>query len=140
MSIDLIKKILLKNRVAEEDISTVIGRDTSIDGLIEVGRSIRIDGTFKGRISVADTLIVDKSGKLTHVTVTVKDAIIRGTVTGHFTATNKVTFKSTSRFEGDLTTKLLVIEEGAVFIGKCQVDKLPDRSQNGFSKRVLFHA
>ena len=69
-----------------------------------------------------------------------KDAIIGGTVTGHFTVTNKVTFRSTSKFEGDLTTKLLVIEESAVFIGKCRVDKLPDRSQHDSSKRVLFHA
>ena len=139
MSLKFIRKIFRRNRGAEEYISTVIGRDTIIDGLIGVGRSIRIDGPFKGRISVADTLVVDKSGKLVDVTVTVKDAIIGGTIAGHFTANNKVIFKSTSRFEGDLTTKLLVIEESAVFIGKCRVDKFPDSYQHGFSKRVLFH-
>ena len=103
----------------EGAMNTIIGKGTRLEGSMEVTQSLRIDGSFKGQIKVADTLIVGTTGELNEVTVTVKNAIIGGNVKGNIVASSKVTLESSSRLEGDLTAKLLVIEEGALFTGNC---------------------
>ena len=87
---------------------------------MKVSQSIRIDGTFKGTLDATDTLIVGATGQLDEVSVTVKNAIVGGKIKGNITATSKVTLEISSRLEGDLTAKLLVIEEGSLFSGNCR--------------------
>ncbi|MDP2984556.1 MAG: polymer-forming cytoskeletal protein [Candidatus Latescibacter sp.] len=103
----------------EGAMNTIIGKGTKIEGNMEVAQSLRIDGVFKGSITTTDTLIVGSTGELIDVTIKVKNAVIGGIIKGHLVASNKVTLESTSRLEGDLTAKLLVIEEGALFSGNC---------------------
>ena len=111
---------MAKNHEPEGAMNTIVGKGTKIDGNMEVTQSIRIDGTFKGTLKASDTLIVGATGELAEVAVTVKNAIIGGIIKGNVSASNKVTLESTSRLEGDLTAKLLVIEEGALFSGNCK--------------------
>ncbi|MHB9031115.1 MAG: bactofilin family protein [Candidatus Latescibacterota bacterium] len=100
--------------------NTIIGKGTRIEGTMEVTQSLRIDGSFKGTLTTSDTLIVGSTGELAEVTLKVKNAIIGGVVKGNVIASNKVTLESTSRLEGDLAAKLLIIEEGALFTGNCK--------------------
>lgn len=104
----------------EGAMNTIIGKGTQVEGNMTVAQSLRIDGSFKGSINASETLIVGASGELTDVKVNVKNAIIGGKIKGNITASNKVTLESSSRLEGDLTAKLLVIEEGSLFTGNCQ--------------------
>ena len=104
----------------EGAMNTIIGKGTQVEGNMKVAQSLRIDGSFKGSINASETLIVGSSGELTEVKVNVKNAIIGGKIKGDVTASNKVTLESSSRLEGDLTAKLLVIEEGSLFTGNCQ--------------------
>jgi cytoskeletal protein CcmA (bactofilin family) len=108
-----------RNNEPEGAMNTIIGKGTKIEGSMEVAQSIRIDGSFKGTLNASDTLIVGSSGELIDVTIKIKNAIIGGVVKGNVIASNKVTLESTSRLEGDLTAKLLIIEEGALFSGNC---------------------
>jgi cytoskeletal protein CcmA (bactofilin family) len=100
--------------------NTIIGKGTKIEGTMDVTQSLRIDGSFKGSLNTSDTLIVGSTGELIEVMLKVKNAIIGGVVKGTVIALNKVTLESTSRLEGDLTAKLLIIEEGALFTGNCR--------------------
>jgi len=110
---------------SEGVMNTIIGKGTKIEGQMEVVQSIRIDGLFKGSVTATDTLIVGTTGELNDVSVKVKNAIIGGKIRGNIIASNKVTLESSSNLEGDLTAKLLVIEEGALFSGNCRSgDKL----------------
>ena len=87
---------------------------------MEVSQSLRVDGFFKGNLSASDTLIVGATGEMSEVTINVKNAIIGGKIKGDIIASSKVTLESSSRLDGDLTAKLLVIEEGALFSGNCK--------------------
>jgi cytoskeletal protein CcmA (bactofilin family) len=104
----------------EGAMNTIIGKGSKLEGKMTVAQSIRIDGSFKGEINATDTLIVGTTGELTDVSVNVKNAIIGGKIKGNVTASSKVTLESSSRLEGDLTAKLLVIEEGSLFTGNCK--------------------
>ena len=111
---------MARNNEAEGAMNTIVGKGTTIEGTMSVSQSIRIDGMFKGTLNTTDTLIVGATGELSDVTVSAKNAMIGGNIKGNITASNKVTLESTSRLEGDLTAKLLVIEEGALFTGNCK--------------------
>ena len=111
---------MARNNEPEGAMNTIIGKGTRFEGTMEVAQSLRIDGSFKGTLTTSDTLIVGATGELEEVTLKVKNAIIGGVVKGNVTASNKVTLESTSKLEGDLTAKLLIIQEGALFIGNCR--------------------
>ena len=111
---------MARNNESEGAMNTIVGKGTSIEGTMTVTQSIRIDGAFKGTLNATDTLIVGATGELSDVIVSVKNAMIGGNIKGNITASNKITLESTSRLEGDLTAKLLVIEEGALFTGNCK--------------------
>ncbi len=111
---------MARNHEPEGAMNTIIGKGTKIEGSMDVEQSIRIDGKFKGSLNATDTLIVGATGELDEVSVKVKNAIIGGKIKGDVVASNKVTLESTSRLEGDLTAKLLVIEEGSLFTGNCK--------------------
>ena len=111
---------MARNNEPEGAMNTIIGKGTRIEGSMEVTQSLRIDGSFKGTLTTSDTLIVGSTGELLDVTLKVKNAIIGGIIKGNVIAQNKVTLESTSRLEGDLSAKLLIIEEGALFSGNCR--------------------
>ena len=111
---------MAKNNEHEGAMNTIIGKDTRVEGSMEVSQSLRIDGFFKGNLRASDTLIVGATGELSEVTLNVKNAIIGGKIKGDIVASSKVTLESSSRLDGDLTAKLLVIEEGALFSGNCK--------------------
>ena len=111
---------MAKSNEVEGAMNTIIGKGTRLEGSMEVVQSLRIDGSFKGQLKASDTLIVGTTGELTDVSVNVKNAVIGGKVKGNITASSKVTLESSSRLEGDLTAKLLVIQEGALFTGNCR--------------------
>ena len=110
---------MAKNNDLEGAMNTIIGKGSKVEGKMDVAQSVRIDGSFMGSLNATDTLIVGKTGELSEVTINVKNAIIGGKIKGNITASSKVTLESSSRLEGDLTAKLLVIEEGSLFTGKC---------------------
>lgn len=111
---------MARNNEPEGAMNTIIGKGTRIEGTMDVSQSLRIDGSFKGALATSDTLIVGATGELVDVTLTVKNAVIGGIVRGDINASGKVTLESTSRLEGDLSAKLLIIEEGALFSGNCR--------------------
>ena len=45
-----------------------------------------------------------------------------GKVKGNITATERIELQMTCHVEGDLTTPRLIIEEGSVFEGNCQME------------------
>jgi len=111
---------MARNNESEGAMNTIIGKGTRLDGSLEVAQSLRIDGYFKGSIKASDTLIVGATGELSDVSISVKNAVIGGNIKGNITASSKITLESSSRLEGDLTAKLLIIEEGALFTGNCK--------------------
>ncbi len=121
-----IKGILFKTHGPERAMNTIVGKNTTIDGKMEISQGIRVDGTFKGLLTATDTLIVGSTGNLTDVTIKIKNATIGGTIKGYIAASDRVILESTSRVEGDLTARLLIMKEGASFLGNCKSGEYHD--------------
>lgn len=100
--------------------STIIGKDTTITGNLDVKGALRVDGAVKGKIVCSDCVTVGATG-VVEAEVEADSAIIAGHMIGNVHATDKIELQSKCEMEGDLRTKSLVIEEGAVFCGACNM-------------------
>jgi cytoskeletal protein CcmA (bactofilin family) len=97
-------------------------QDSEIKGTIKFGEAMRMDGNFDGElISDNGELVVGKTGNV-KATIKVRSAVIEGRVNGNIKASDKVELKQSAHIYGDLQAKTLVIEEGVVFVGQCNVN------------------
>lgn len=108
---------------------TLISEGTKIVGEVNVQSDLRIDGYIKGTIKVGGTLVITAPGKV-EGEVQTSGAIIAGTLQGNLHAGDKVVLEANSHLIGDLKTKNLVISEGAVFHGNCQMGTAPSPEAN----------
>lgn len=100
--------------------NTLIGKDSVITGTIDVKGPLRIDGKVKGQINSTDTVTVGAGGEL-EAELNCKVATIAGRVSGNIIASEKVELQAKAEITGDLKTKSLVIEQGAIFCGSCNM-------------------
>lgn len=95
--------------------------DCRITGTIKFDGAMRVDGKVDGEI-ITDNgdLVVGEAGTV-KADINTKSASIEGRVNGKITASDKVVLKQKARLIGDLQAKTLVVEEGVVFSGRCNV-------------------
>ncbi len=106
--------------------NTIIGKDSIIEGTINVQGGIRIDGMVKGKVSASESVAVGESGTI-EAELTARVAIIGGKVVGNIFARDKIELQANATVEGDITTKNLIVEEGAIFHGRCNMkNSLPE--------------
>ena len=108
-----------------DKLNTVIGKDTTFTGKLEVVGTLRVDGKIKGEITVSDTISIGGTGEV-DASVQTKNAVISGTVRGNIHATDKTELQAKSVIYGDIVTKSLAIEQGAVFQGHCNMGEIKE--------------
>lgn len=104
------------------NLNTIIGKGSSLEGTLKVEQSLRVDGRIKGQLSTTDSLIIGKEGEIEGEIIT-KNAIIGGKVRAKINATGKVVLEPNAIFVGEMKTARLVIDDGAVFEGRCSMQK-----------------
>jgi cytoskeletal protein CcmA (bactofilin family) len=104
------------------ELNTIIGRGSVIEGALTVQSSLRVDGKVIGSLNVADSLIVGKEGEI-EGEVRVKNAVIGGKVKNKIIASGKVVLEAKSVVYGEVRTSRLVIDEGAIFEGRCAMSE-----------------
>jgi cytoskeletal protein CcmA (bactofilin family) len=98
-----------------------IGEGTVLEGKIETKGSLRIDGKVKGAIRTADTLTIGMSGRV-EGEIFARNAVVGGRIEGNISVEDKLVLEAKSVLIGNLKAKKLVIDEGAVFQGKSDMD------------------
>ena len=109
------------------NLNTIVGKGSSLEGTLKVEQSLRIDGKIKGHVSTTDSLVIGKEGEIEGEVIT-KNAIIGGRVRAKLSATGKVVLESNAVFVGELKTSRLVIDDGAVFEGRCSMQKSDNKT------------
>lgn len=93
---------------------------TSIEGEIKSDSNIRIDGRVKGTVNARGRVIVGQSG-IIEGEVICQSSDVEGTVIGKINCQDLLSLKATAKLQGDINTKKLAIEPGAVFTGNCSM-------------------
>jgi len=99
--------------------NTIIGKGSVMEGVFRIDSSVRIDGTVKGELSSSDAVIVGTSGQVEVSLLKAKNIVIGGKVVGNLEIEERTHLQARSMLHGDLKTRVLIIEEGAVFKGNC---------------------
>lgn len=108
--------------IRTDRIDTIIGEEAIFEGILKTQDTTRIDGTVKGEVRSEGILIIGESG-LVEGNVFTQAILVAGTIQGNLKAAERTEVARTGRIIGDVVTKTLVIEEGAAFEGKCEMEK-----------------
>lgn len=113
---------MIKKNHNETDglMNTIIGKDTVINGTLDIKGALRVDGTVKGKIICSDCVTIGSTG-IVEAEIEANIAIIAGRMVGNVETTEKIELQAKCEMEGDLKTKSLVIEQGALFCGACNM-------------------
>ncbi|MBP7461227.1 MAG: polymer-forming cytoskeletal protein [Candidatus Delongbacteria bacterium] len=95
---------------------TIISQGTIMEGVIQSSGNLRLDGSFKGKITVDGNLVIGKEG-IAQAEIACTSLTIAGKVKGNLNVQEQAILEKESLVIGDIITKSLVIHEGAVFHG-----------------------
>ena len=104
----------------DQEIS-ILSNGLKFEGKLTSEGNVRIDGDFtgdiiiNGNLTLGDKSIVKGNIKATNITIS-------GKVDGIVEASEKIVLESTSRLIGDLTARILVVNEGSIFDGKSKMN------------------
>ncbi len=103
-------------------ISTIIGKDAECMGDFTASDSLRVDGTIHGKLTVEGAVIIGSTG-LIEGNISAKSVVVGGRVIGNIQAPERVELIGTAQVYGDISTGVLVIDEKAVFQGRCDMNR-----------------
>jgi cytoskeletal protein CcmA (bactofilin family) len=109
-----------KNSKYEGKLETIIGKGTKIDGTMKIEGSTRIDGIVMGKLESNDLVTIGPEGSV-KAEVKAKSIIVGGRVEGNLEATEKIELQSKSELMGNLISKSLLVEHGAIFHGNANM-------------------
>jgi len=102
------------------EITVVLQKGCSLEGRLQFEGTARVDGQFKGEIFTPDILLIgdeaDVSGKIEADVV-----VISGKFEGDIYATQRVEILAPAVVKGTIQSRVLQIEEGAIFDGKTKM-------------------
>lgn len=118
---------------------TLLDKGCEFNGKLTFEGTVRIDGKFQGEIYSEDTLII---GEGSHVEgeINVADVEISGNFKGNIHAKNLIHTHPPAHIEGMLRTPRLIVEDGVVIEGQCQMggrDISKERAADPSAPRLL---
>jgi cytoskeletal protein CcmA (bactofilin family) len=102
-------------------ISTLLGRDTQIDGTFSFKDTIRVDGRIKGELTSDKGTVIIGENAVVEADVLVGVAIVRGKVNGRIVARQRIEIYAPAEVNGDINAPTITIDTGVVFNGKCEM-------------------
>ena len=103
-----------------EQVETIVGKGTCLKGVITAKGSIRIDGQLDGDIETEGDVVVGPAGIL-KANIKARKATIAGSVNGNISVNDKLELLPTAKLIGDVNVGSIIIGEGALFKGVCEM-------------------
>ena len=111
----------MASKEKESQENNIIGQSTYIEGSIKSEGNIRVDGRIKGTINTAAAFIIGLTGVVEGQTQA-HNITISGKYDGGIMCNEKLVLEANSNVTGDINTRRLVIDDGAVFNGNCKMN------------------
>lgn len=103
------------------ELTAFLDKGSCFEGKLHFDGQVRLNGEFKGDIRAEGTLIVGE-GATIEAQITVDTLVVSGSITGDIVARTRVELHPPARVVGNITTPVLVVEEGSTFEGQCHMD------------------
>lgn len=109
--------------VDERRVAAWIGRALRVEGRIVSEENLTIDGQVDGTIEVGNHSLTIGTGATVKADLTAKSMTVSGNVKGNLSASERIDLQSSASVEGDITTPVLLMADGAMVKGKVDVGK-----------------
>lgn len=107
-------------KVAGESESSVIAREDSLQGRLQLRGDGRVLGRFHGEIDCEGELMIGPDAEVS-ATVRANRITLAGRLRGNVTALGRLRIMSSGRLEGDARVGSLIVQEGGVHLGMIRV-------------------
>ena len=102
--------------------ASFLGKSLKIKGKISSDEYLTVEGQVEGNIDISKTLTIGKDGFVSGE-INADVVKIDGKAEGNISAQSKLEITSSGTFQGSVRSEKLVIEEGAIFKGKVNVNE-----------------
>lgn len=104
------------SQTSSDAVISIIGPGMTVVGDCASDGTIRIEGSVNGSVKAGKAVVIGKQGVVAGDIVT-QDAVISGRVEGKLVAASRLELQATSHIEGEVHTRRMQLEEGAVLNG-----------------------
>jgi cytoskeletal protein CcmA (bactofilin family) len=111
---------LFKKETDLSRLDTLIGNGTLFEGTLTSKESICVEGVVKGKIVCEGSVIIGEKGRV-DADVYSDTVLLGGEVNGNIVAKTKLEITTKGQLKGNIKTGSLIIAEGVLFEGKCQM-------------------
>ncbi|HHW01380.1 MAG TPA: polymer-forming cytoskeletal protein [Thermoanaerobacterales bacterium] len=103
-----------------DKVDTILGSGTEFNGKIKAAGILRIEGKVEGEIESTGDVIITENG-VVNADIKARHAVIAGTYSGNVWLEGKIEIRSTGKVIGDIKVASIVIEDGGLLEGKCEM-------------------
>ena len=107
----------------DEDFDTILSSDIDFSGTLKFDKPFLIKGRLSGEIIASGLLVIDDEA-VVQANISTSRVVIRGSVTGDVTATEKVEITVNGKLIGNVTAPEVLMETGCIFNGKCTMHRM----------------
>ena len=100
---------------------TIVGAGARLEGNVVSAGNLRIDGQVKGQINADGDVALSPQSQV-EADIRAQNVSVAGRFRGNVVVKGKAQIARGGRVDGNITSKTLVIEEGAVFHGQSIMD------------------
>jgi cytoskeletal protein CcmA (bactofilin family) len=99
-----------------ETVISIIGPGMKVVGDCQTDGTVRVEGTVEGTIKAGKAVVIGRQGSVKGEVHT-QDAVVSGKVAGTLVAESRLELQATCQIEGEVRTRRMQLEEGAVLNG-----------------------
>lgn len=122
---EILEEVYEESGQAEDNVDTVVGPSVNVEGDFASDGNIVVKGSVTGSVRTSKNLLVEQGAKIL-ANVKAGSATIAGEVRGNMKIKEYVELTSTARVMGDVETKVIAMEAGALLYGKVLMPGLED--------------
>jgi cytoskeletal protein CcmA (bactofilin family) len=109
-------------RMADNGEVTIVGQGAKLEGTVVSAGSLRIDGQVKGQINADGDVTLSPQSQV-EADIRAQNVAVAGRFKGSIVVKGRAELARGGRVDGNITSKTLVVEEGAVFQGQSIMDQ-----------------
>ena len=101
---------------------TIVGKGAKLEGTVVSAGSLRVDGQVKGQINADGDVMLSPQSQV-EADIRAQNVAVAGRFKGSIVVKGRAEIARGGRVDGNVTSKTLVVEEGAIFQGQSIMDQ-----------------
>jgi cytoskeletal protein CcmA (bactofilin family) len=101
---------------------TIVGQGAKLEGTVVSAGSLRIDGQVKGQVNADGDVMLAPTSQV-EADIRAQNVSVAGRFKGSIVVKGRAEIARGGRVDGNITSKTLVVEDGAIFQGQSTMDQ-----------------